>query len=146
MTEVSICCQKNPEVGIRHIPAYTPQYTTAYISSDFDVDCTSCFTFGELIDRQRHRRMQLNSLSVPSATANLSYRLSNLLTSTYNCLCLYRRRQLGRRQHNQATAADTAGDDGDEDYNDEEVEDEHDRLSPSREEGGPLHTHRHTPL
>jgi len=53
---------------------------------------------------------------------------------------------LGRRQHNQATAADTAGDDGDEDYNDEEVEDEHDRLSPSREEGGPLHTHRHTPF
>jgi len=26
--EVSIRCQKNPEVGIRHIPAYTPQYTT----------------------------------------------------------------------------------------------------------------------
>jgi len=29
ITEVSIRCQKNPEVGIRHIPAYTPQYTTA---------------------------------------------------------------------------------------------------------------------
>jgi len=29
ITEVSIHCQKNPEVGIRHIPAYTPQYTTA---------------------------------------------------------------------------------------------------------------------
>jgi len=28
ITEVSICCQKNPEVGIRRIPAYTPQYTT----------------------------------------------------------------------------------------------------------------------
>jgi len=29
ITEVSIRCQKNPEVGIRRIPAYTPQYTTA---------------------------------------------------------------------------------------------------------------------
>jgi len=29
ITEVSIRCQKNPEVGIRRIPAYTPpQYTT----------------------------------------------------------------------------------------------------------------------
>ena len=31
ITEVSIRCQKNPEVGIRRIPAYTPpQYTTVY--------------------------------------------------------------------------------------------------------------------
>ena len=30
ITEVSIRYQKNPEVGIRRIPAYTPQYTTAY--------------------------------------------------------------------------------------------------------------------
>jgi len=30
ITEVSIRCQKNPEVGIRRIPAYIPQYTTAY--------------------------------------------------------------------------------------------------------------------
>jgi len=30
IAEVSIRCQKNPEVGIRRIPAYTPQYTTAY--------------------------------------------------------------------------------------------------------------------
>ena len=30
ITEVSICCKKIPEVGIRRIPAYTPQYTTAY--------------------------------------------------------------------------------------------------------------------
>jgi len=30
ITEVSIRCQKNPEVGIRRIPAYTPQYTTDY--------------------------------------------------------------------------------------------------------------------
>ena len=29
ITEVSMRCQKNPEVGIRRIPAYTPQYTTA---------------------------------------------------------------------------------------------------------------------
>ena len=29
ITEVSIRCQKTPEVGIRRIPAYTPQYTTA---------------------------------------------------------------------------------------------------------------------
>jgi len=29
ITEVSIRCQKNPEVGVRRIPAYTPQYTTA---------------------------------------------------------------------------------------------------------------------
>jgi len=29
ITEVSTRCQKNPEVGIRRIPAYTPQYTTA---------------------------------------------------------------------------------------------------------------------
>ena len=28
ITEVSIRCQKTPEVGIRRIPAYTPQYTT----------------------------------------------------------------------------------------------------------------------
>ena len=28
ITEVSIRCPKNPEVGIRRIPAYTPQYTT----------------------------------------------------------------------------------------------------------------------
>ena len=30
ITEVSIRCQKNLEVGIRGIPAYTPEYTTAY--------------------------------------------------------------------------------------------------------------------
>ena len=30
ITEVSIRCKKIPEVGIRRIPAYTPQYTTAY--------------------------------------------------------------------------------------------------------------------
>jgi len=30
ITDVSIRCQKNPEVGIRRIPAYTPQYTTGY--------------------------------------------------------------------------------------------------------------------
>ena len=29
ITEVSIRCRKNREVGIRRIPAYTPQYTTA---------------------------------------------------------------------------------------------------------------------
>ena len=29
ITEVSIRSQKTPEVGIRRIPAYTPQYTTA---------------------------------------------------------------------------------------------------------------------
>ena len=28
ITEVSIRCQKNLEVGIRRIPSYTPQYTT----------------------------------------------------------------------------------------------------------------------
>jgi len=28
ITEVNIRCQKNPEVGVRRIPAYTPQYTT----------------------------------------------------------------------------------------------------------------------
>jgi len=31
ITEVSIRCQKNPEVGIRRIPAYTPQYTTGHV-------------------------------------------------------------------------------------------------------------------
>ena len=31
ITEVSIRCPKNPEVGIRRIPAYTPQYTTDYM-------------------------------------------------------------------------------------------------------------------
>ena len=30
IAEVSIRCQKNVEVGIRRIPAYTPQYTTVY--------------------------------------------------------------------------------------------------------------------
>jgi len=28
IAEVNIRCQKTPEVGIRLIPAYTPQYTT----------------------------------------------------------------------------------------------------------------------
>jgi len=28
IAEVNIRCQKNPEVGIRCIPAYTPKYTT----------------------------------------------------------------------------------------------------------------------
>ena len=30
ITEVSIRCPKNPEVGIQHILAYTPQYTTGF--------------------------------------------------------------------------------------------------------------------
>ena len=30
IVEVSIRCQKNPEVGIRRIPAYPPQCTTDY--------------------------------------------------------------------------------------------------------------------
>ena len=30
ITEVSIRCQKNQEVGVRRIPVYTPQYTTGY--------------------------------------------------------------------------------------------------------------------
>ena len=30
ISKVSIRCQKNPKVGIRRIPAYTPQYTTVY--------------------------------------------------------------------------------------------------------------------
>ena len=34
ITEVSIRCQKNPEVGIRRIPAYTPQYTTGHVLID----------------------------------------------------------------------------------------------------------------
>jgi len=39
ITEVSIRCQKNPEVGIRHIPEYTPpQYTTDYTSRDIATD------------------------------------------------------------------------------------------------------------
>ena len=33
ITEVSICCQKNLEVGIWRIPAYTPQYTTGHVYS-----------------------------------------------------------------------------------------------------------------
>ena len=39
ITEVSIRCQKNPDVGrpIRRIPAYTPQYTTAYMISSWSV-------------------------------------------------------------------------------------------------------------
>jgi len=32
ITEVSIRCQKIPEVGICRIPAYTPQYTNGYIA------------------------------------------------------------------------------------------------------------------
>ena len=32
IAEVSIRCQKTPEVGICRIPAYTPQYTTANIN------------------------------------------------------------------------------------------------------------------
>jgi len=35
ITEVCIRCQKNPEVGIRRIPAYTPQYTTAYLPKSY---------------------------------------------------------------------------------------------------------------
>ena len=30
--------KKNPEVGIRRIPAYTPQYTTAYTVKPLSVD------------------------------------------------------------------------------------------------------------
>ena len=43
ITEVSIRCQKNPDVGIRRIPAYAPpQYTTAYMISSWSVtDCIS---------------------------------------------------------------------------------------------------------
>jgi len=34
ITEASIRCQKNPEVGVRRMPAYTPpQYTTAYATT-----------------------------------------------------------------------------------------------------------------
>ena len=33
ITEESIRCQKKSEVGIRRIPAYTLQYTTAYSRS-----------------------------------------------------------------------------------------------------------------
>ena len=36
ITEVSIRCQKTPEVGIRRIPAYTPQYTTYRIVVAYD--------------------------------------------------------------------------------------------------------------
>ena len=37
ITEVSIRCQKNQEVGIRCIPAYTPQYTTGSDPSAYRV-------------------------------------------------------------------------------------------------------------
>ena len=30
-TEVSVCCQKTPEVGIRRIPAYTPPNTPLHV-------------------------------------------------------------------------------------------------------------------
>ena len=36
ITEVSIRCQKTPEVGIRRIPAYTPQYATVVICLEQD--------------------------------------------------------------------------------------------------------------
>jgi len=35
ITEVSILCQKNLEVGIRRIPAYTPQYTNVYYNLNY---------------------------------------------------------------------------------------------------------------
>ena len=34
IAEVNIHCQKNPEVGIRRIPAYTRQYTTGNTAKD----------------------------------------------------------------------------------------------------------------
>ena len=43
ITEVSIRCKKNPEVGIRRIPAYTPQYTTVSIYMG-NITYLSCFT------------------------------------------------------------------------------------------------------
>jgi len=44
ITEVSIRCQKNPEVGIRRIPAYTnPQYTTTFVYVYVCV-CVLCIT------------------------------------------------------------------------------------------------------
>jgi len=59
-------------------------------------------------------------------------------------MCLYRRRQFGRRQRNQASAA--ADDDNvyEEEEYEEEEEDDHDRLSPSYEAGKIL-TYRYTP-
>ena len=38
ITEVSIGCQKNPEVGIRRIPVYTPQYTTGCNTQSLQTD------------------------------------------------------------------------------------------------------------
>ena len=44
--EVSIRCQKTPEVGIRRIPAYTPQYTAEYsmsLSENESMACKACY-------------------------------------------------------------------------------------------------------
>jgi len=43
ITQVSIRCKKNPEVGIRRIPAYSPQYTTVSIYIG-NITYLSCFT------------------------------------------------------------------------------------------------------
>jgi len=42
IAEVSIRCQKNPQVGICRIPAYTPQYTTGDTYHLVDTSHNSC--------------------------------------------------------------------------------------------------------
>ena len=49
IAEVSIRCQKNPEVGIRRIPEYTPQYTTG----------RRVFKLGSKVDNMTRRAQQL---------------------------------------------------------------------------------------
>ena len=69
ITEVSIIrCQKNPEVGIRRIPAYTPQYTTDYSNSfsGIQMDClwqTICILERQLLVSIRQNQHSSYSMS-----------------------------------------------------------------------------------
>ena len=62
ITEVSIRCPKNPEVGMRRIPAYTPQYTTDYrcIHGGRHPACAR--------EAIRHRTRSINSSSSSSSS------------------------------------------------------------------------------
>jgi len=68
ITEVSIRCQKTPEVGIRRIPAYTPpQYTTGY-----GVPCMGCFHlfWVVLLCSSSHKKTKIKSSLMDHLTSN----------------------------------------------------------------------------
>ena len=87
ITEVSMRCQKTPEVGIRRIPAYTPQYTTGmYVCiCALDTQVLVCFSVGSSAGQESAgttdvdgRRAFINecNVSVGPRTASCCYQHS----------------------------------------------------------------------